>query len=97
MAHYGRYDSTLTKRLLRKIKQILIKLDTLVNELQIQIQRDRHRALPDYVLTAKVFFRLLEMQNQRGKLKNLDELLEVAEIQTSYNKPKQLTFFDFSK
>lgn len=73
------------------------KLDTLANELQIQIPRDRHRALPDCVLTAKVFLRLLEMQNQRGKLKNLDELLEVAEIQTSYNKPKQLTFFDFSK
>lgn len=73
------------------------KLDTLANELQIQIPRDRHRALPDCVLTAKVFLRLLEMQNQREKLKTLDELLEVAEIQTSYNKPKQLTLFDFSK
>lgn len=35
------------------------------------------------------------MQNQRGKLKNLDELLEVAEIQTSYNKQNQLTFLIF--
>lgn len=58
-------------------------MDILANELQIQIPRDRHRALPDCVLTAKVFFRLLEMQNQRSKLKKLDELLEVAEIQTS--------------
>ena len=47
---------------------------------------------------SKVFIKgVLEMQNQKGKLKTLDELLEVAEIQTSYNKPKQLTLFDFSK
>lgn len=70
-------------------------MDILANELQIQIPRDRHRALPDCVLTAKFFFRLLKMQNQRGKLKNLDELLEVAEIQTSYNKQNQLTFLIF--
>ena len=67
MAHYGRYDSTLTKRLLRKIKQILIKLDTLANELQIQIPRDRHRALTDYVLTAKFF-----LDYQKCKIKEVN-------------------------
>lgn len=71
------------------------KLDTLAHELKIPIPKDRHRALPDCVLTAKVFLRLLELQNKRGKIEKIDELLEIAEIQTSYNKPKQLTFFDF--
>ena len=71
------------------------KLDTLAHELKIPIPKDRHRALPDCVLTAKVFLRLLELQNKRGRIEKIDELLEIAEIQTSYNKPKQLTFFDF--
>lgn len=71
------------------------KLDTLAHELKIPIPKDRHRALPDCVLTAKVFLRLVEIQNKRGRIETIDELLEIAEIQTSYNKPKQLTFFDF--
>ena len=71
------------------------KLDTLAHELKIPIPKDRHRALPDCVLTAKVFLRLLEIENKRGKIKKIDELLKIAEIQTSYNRPKQLTFFDF--
>ena len=70
------------------------KLDTLTYELKIPIPKDRHRALPDCVLTAKVFLRLLEIQNKRERIEKIDELLEIAEIQTSYNKPKQLTFFD---
>ena len=71
------------------------KLDTLAHELKIPIPKDRHRALPDCVLTAKVFLRLLEIENKRGKIKKIDELHKIAEIQTSYNRPKQLTFFDF--
>ena len=71
------------------------KLDTLAHELEILIPKDRHRALPDCVLTAKVFLRLLEIQNKRGRIEKINELLKIAEIQTSYNKPKQLTFFDF--
>lgn len=70
------------------------KLDTLANTLGLPIPKDRHRALADCFLTADVFLKLLEIQKQRIEIEYLDELLEIAEIKTSYGKPKQLNFFD---
>ena len=55
---------------------------------------DRYRALADCYLTADVFLKLLEIQKQRIEIEYLDELLEIAEIKTSYGRPKQLNFFD---
>ena len=70
------------------------KLDTLASTLGLPIPKDRHRALADCFLTADVFLKLLEIQKQRIEIEYLDELLEIAEIETSYGKPKQLNFFD---
>lgn len=70
------------------------KLDTLAHALNLTIPEDRHRALPDCILTAHVFLRLLEMQNEKKEIIYLDELLRIAEIKTKYNQPIQLDIFD---
>lgn len=69
------------------------KLDTLAKAVGEEIPKDRHRALADCVLTAKVYLKLIERLQR--KIKFLDELLNIAEIQTVYNRPKQLELFDF--
>ncbi|MBR6504462.1 MAG: 3'-5' exonuclease [Clostridia bacterium] len=71
------------------------KLNTLAKAVGVDIPPDRHRALADCVLTSKVYLKLMELQKQKKEIKYLDELLQIAEIQTSYNKPKQLELFDF--
>lgn len=71
------------------------KLDTLAKAVGEDIPLDRHRALADCVLTAKVFLKLIELQKQKRELKFLDELLKIAEIQTSYNKPQQIEMLGF--
>jgi|GEM_PF-821584 len=70
------------------------KLDTLAHALNLTIPKDRHRALPDCILTAHVFLRLLEMQNEKKEIIYLDELLRIAEINTKYNHPVQIDIFD---
>lgn len=71
------------------------KLDTLAKAVGEDIPLDRHRALADCVLTAKVYLKLMELQKKKRNIEYLDELLQIAEIQTSYNKPQQLELFDF--
>lgn len=71
------------------------KLDTLAKAVGEDIPPDRHRALADCVLTAKVYLKLMELQKKKRNIEYLDELLQIAEIQTSYNKPQQLELFDF--
>lgn len=71
------------------------KLDTLAKAVGEDIPTNRHRALADCVLTAKVYLKLMELQRQKKEIKYLDELLQIAEIQTSYNKPQQLELMDF--
>lgn len=70
------------------------KLDTLAHTLNLKIPKDRHRALPDCLLTAQVFLRLLEIQSEKNELIYLDELLKIAEIKTKYNRPIQINLFD---
>lgn len=66
------------------------KLNVLANALQLSIPSDRHRALADCFLTANVFLKLLELQKEKQELLDLDELLQIAEIKTKYNQPKQI-------
>lgn len=67
------------------------KLDTIAEHLGETIPSNRHRALADSALTARVFLKLL----QKGKIEELEELLRIAKIETPYNKPKQLDMLDF--
>ena len=71
------------------------KLDTLAHALNLTIPEDRHRALADCILTAHVFLRLLEIQNEKKEIIYLDELLKIAEIKTKYNQSVQIDIFDF--
>lgn len=71
------------------------KLDTLAKNLEIEIPRDRHRALPDCFLTAKVFLKLLELQKEKSPIVNLADLLKISEVKTKYNQPEQMTLNDF--
>lgn len=70
------------------------KLNTLANTLGLQVPVDRHRALADCFLTAGVFLELLKLHKEQQKTTYLEDLLRIAEIETKYNKPKQLTFED---
>lgn len=70
------------------------KLDTLAYALNLKIPKNRHRALPDSVLTAQVFLRLLEIQKDKNEIIYLDELLKIAEIKTRYNQPEQINLFN---
>jgi DNA polymerase III subunit epsilon len=70
------------------------KLDTLAYALNLTIPEDRHRALTDCILTAHVFLRLLEMQNEKKEIIHLVELLRIAEIKTKYNQSVQMDIFD---
>ena len=73
------------------------KLDTLAEILNLPIPADRHRALPDCILTAKVFLKLLDILKHNNKeLIYLSDLLQISEIQTTYNQPVQLSFFDYA-
>ena len=71
------------------------KLDTLAHALNLTIPEDRHRALADCILTAYVFLRLLEMQNEKKEIIYLDELLRISGIKTKYNQSVQMDIFDF--
>ena len=46
--------------------------------------------MADCFLTANVFLKLLELQKEKQELLDLDELLQIAEIKTKYNQPKQI-------
>lgn len=70
------------------------KLNTLANVVGEPIPKNRHRALIDCILTAKVYLKLLDIQKQKKEIKYLDELLSIAEIQPTYNQPKQLELID---
>lgn len=70
------------------------KLDTLASKLDLAIPINRHRSLPDCILTAQVFIELLTYEASRHKIEYLDDLLNVAGIYPSYSHPKQLSFFD---
>ena len=70
------------------------KLDTLAKALKLPIPKNRHRALADCLLTAKVFLKLIELQKEKKVIESIDDLLDIAEIQTKYNTPKQLELFD---
>lgn len=71
------------------------KLDTLANTLGLQIPEDRHRALADCFLTAEVFLKLLELQKEKYEITYLDDLLNIAKIETKYSEPQQMTLSDF--
>jgi DNA polymerase-3 subunit epsilon len=71
------------------------KLDTLAHALNLTIPEDRHRALADCILTAYVFLRLLEMQNEKKEIIYLDELLRISGIKKKYNQSVQMDIFDF--
>jgi len=71
------------------------KLDTLANTLGLQIPQNRHRALADCFLTAEVFLKLLELQKEKSEITNLDDLLNIAKIETKYSEPQQMTLRDF--
>ncbi|HCC08069.1 MAG TPA: hypothetical protein DEP72_07950 [Clostridiales bacterium] len=76
------------------------KLDTIVGFLSIEPSKDRHRALPDCILTAQVFVKLLELTNKKKKITFIRELLEICEIQAKHSTldkraiPKQISIFD---
>ncbi|HAN09624.1 MAG TPA: hypothetical protein DCP90_03310 [Clostridiales bacterium] len=76
------------------------KLDTIAQALVIESPKDRHRALPDCILTAQIFVKLLEIINKREKMIFLQELLEIAEIKTKHSTLekrdifKQISMFD---
>ena len=72
------------------------KLDTLANTLGIKIPKNRHRALPDCILTAQVFLGMLKvLQNNKKELIFLDDLLRITEIKTKYNQPQQIKLSSF--
>lgn len=72
------------------------KLDTLAESLNLPIPSDRHRALADCILTAKVFIKLLDkLKECNRELVYLSDLLHIAEIETKYNQPVQLDLFDY--
>ena len=83
----------LAKQVLPKLSNY--KLDTLANTLGIQIPENRHRALADCFLTAEVFLKLLELQKEKREITYLDELLNIAKIETKYSEPQQMTLGDF--
>lgn len=71
------------------------KLDTLATTLKLQIPQNRHRALADCFLTAEVFLRLLELQKRKSDITYLDDLLNIAKIETKYSEPQQMTLKEF--
>ncbi|OGO86098.1 MAG: hypothetical protein A2Y24_04470 [Clostridiales bacterium GWE2_32_10] len=70
------------------------KLDTIADILSIKIPKDRHRALPDCILTAQIFIEMLELCKGKENVKYLNDLMKIAEIKTKYNQSKQISFFD---
>ncbi|MCL2860744.1 MAG: 3'-5' exonuclease [Oscillospiraceae bacterium] len=70
------------------------KLDILAKNMNINIPTGRHRALEDCFLTAEVFIGLLE---RKKEIIYIDNLLKIAQIQPSYQKPEQMKLFDFPR
>ena len=72
------------------------KLDTLARTFDIPIPRDRHRALSDCYLTAKIFLKLIKLQQDKFKIKYLEDLFNIAKINTKYNDEfKQITLEEY--
>lgn len=56
------------------------KLDTIAENLKIEIPIDRHRALSDCYLTAKIFLDLLKIDTSSKMIKSTKELLDISGI-----------------
>ena len=72
------------------------KLDTLAHFFNVKIPPNRHRALPDVIITVNIFLCLLIMLN--GKIHSVQELLKIAGLVNKQpsvnNKYKQISIFD---
>jgi len=70
------------------------KLDTLATFFSIPLPVDRHRALPDIKITAKVLLGLINLGQKEGKIKNLEEIIFVAGLENKNLQSVQQSLFD---
>ncbi|MFE9679287.1 PolC-type DNA polymerase III [Streptomyces sp. NPDC006259] len=82
----------LAKRLIPNLPNY--KLDTLLAHFGIPQPRDRHRALADVEVTAKVFLHLISAADQDPQLDALTALVKTAGRTAKHNLPVQSGLFD---
>lgn len=58
------------------------KLDTLAQLFSLPIPPDRHRALPDVRVTARLFLKLISRMESTGKYLTVDQLRDIAGVKT---------------
>jgi len=59
--------------------QVKFNLDALAEVFGLQVEGRRHRAMPDSVLTAKVFIELVKLANERG-VTTMEKIIEISAI-----------------
>lgn len=69
------------------------KLNTLSSFLEIPIPVNRHRALPDVVITAKIFIKMVEHGVKEGKVNLIQDLIRIGKIADKTNNDNQLSLF----
>jgi DNA polymerase-3 subunit epsilon len=69
------------------------KLDTLLTHLDIPIPRDRHRAMPDVEVTARLFTRLITAADGTHRWRSLRELRSAAGYHAKAGQPEQASLF----
>ncbi len=71
------------------------KLDTLAQHFSLPIPQQRHRGMPDVLLTVQIFLRLIDLRLDQYPRSTIDDLLHIAGVKRKQEKhePTQMTLF----